>query len=313
MATRIRKFNINKSYTDSHGAWSHPLGVIFGARRTGKSTNIASLCYDIKDKFGSVYRFSPTADMVKSDKTKVFGNIFPRAFCFSSPKPGQLTRIREFQSFLVRVRPSVLMPHETNCLIILDDLSSDRNLAQGSELETFACNGRNIGITVFLAVQYYNQIPPSVRENCDFFMTNFCRSTVSRKKMFTEIFSIFDKQETFYSCLDSVTKEIGHSLVFANIEGVEDKSDITNCVFHYKSTYPLPDFTMDVRIPKIIDLALAKTDEQITKEIIENMAHAIDANERELEENNLNNNNLKIEDNNIVDEDKIDSEQDETQ
>ena len=58
----LRPFNVRKQFTDENGNWMHARATIYGASRTGKTTKLISMLYDLKDVFGSCYRFSPTAN-----------------------------------------------------------------------------------------------------------------------------------------------------------------------------------------------------------------------------------------------------------
>jgi hypothetical protein len=53
-------------------------------------------------------------------------------------------------------------------LLILDDCCSDSNFHQSKTLKKLATRGRHIKIAVMITCQYIYQIPPVIRNNCDY-------------------------------------------------------------------------------------------------------------------------------------------------
>ena len=80
-------------------------------------------------------------------------------------------------------------------LLILDDVCSDSNLSQSKALKKLCTRGRHLGITVFISLQFVNQIYPFCRNNADKIFvgqlnssdfdnlcTNFMAGNISKKE-----------------------------------------------------------------------------------------------------------------------------------
>jgi len=274
----LEYFDLNK-LCDDNGVWMSPMGIIYGFRRTGKSNKIVSLLYETRHRYGSAHRFSPTADNPTTDGSTIYGNIFPKACCWSFPTFQLLEKIEHFQNYLCMCNPVGCVPQDKFCLVLLDDLSSRRKIINSEKLVIFASNCRNNQITLLLAIQYFNHVKPEIRCNCDFFMTNSERSGVTVSKMFKEVFSMFPDELSFKKCLKMFTKNYG-SVVWFNSGG--SKCGIEDCVFiydcieiddvdkngnYFKRRVNGGDFTIECGMTEeLTELGYTKTLEQIMEE-----------------------------------------------
>src|ERR1700679_950468 len=92
-------FDIEKLCTTVDGQWNHPFGLFYGFRKTGKSTKIVSILYQTKDRYGTAYRFSPTANNEMPDGKYIYGRIFDTQCCWDYPTDEILDRLMIFQNY----------------------------------------------------------------------------------------------------------------------------------------------------------------------------------------------------------------------
>jgi hypothetical protein len=260
---KLRHFEILDEF-DNNGFWKSPMAVLYGFRRTGKSVKVVSLLWETRDKYGTCYRFSPTADSPQEDGTFVYGTIFPKSCCFQAPSFQLLTKIQDLQNYWLRVKPLGVEDRDKFCLILLDDLSSNRDVINNPKLSEFACNCRNFWISLFICVQYYNQIKPEIRNNCDFFMTNSERSGTTVKKLKTEVFDVFPDLPTFTAALRFYTKQFG-GLVWLNAG--PNRQGLTQCIFWYRCRHIVGDFTLDCPMMDLLQECCGKTQQEIEAEL----------------------------------------------
>jgi len=261
---RLKHFELLREFITPSGFWKSPLGLIYGHRRTGKSVKIVSLLWEAKDKFGSCYRFSPTADNRQEDGTLVYGVIFPKCACFQEPSFDLLVKIRKMQNYFIRVKPVGLEERDTFCLILLDDLGSKKSVMRNPALGEYACNARNERITVIIAGQYYKQFLPEIRGNSDFFISNTVSNGTILDMLKKEIFSEFPDMATFKAGLAFYTREYGG---LVKVNAGPERQALEQCTFYYNCRHIIGDFTLDCPMQELIQELVGKSEGDITDEL----------------------------------------------
>jgi hypothetical protein len=109
-------------------------------------------------------------------------------------------------------------------LLILDDCCSDSNFHQSKTLKKLATRGRHIKIAVMITCQYIYQIPPVIRNNCDFIYVG--QMNQQGLKLLTDEFLMgsIDKKE-FVDLYHSNTND--YNFLVINNNSTTDNNDIS--------------------------------------------------------------------------------------
>ena len=107
-------------------------------------------------------------------------------------------------------------------LIILDDMSSKTRKAvkstQVDPLDTLACNGRHLGISVWFLCQVYTQTSTSLRSNADLLINFACHSLRDMLALYNECGGCI-KYKDFRQRVASVTDKKYHFIAIRNVGG----------------------------------------------------------------------------------------------
>jgi hypothetical protein len=266
---KFNQFSLKRCYIDDNGEWMHPLGLYYGPRRTGKSTKLISSLWPVRDQFTFSVLFSPTAD-----GSEVFGTMFNRLFTFNNPdqiNDRTILKVQKLMHFFTVKFKQGIGGRKITCLMLFDDCG-DLDMMRGKVLKNLASTARNDRITVFVAIQNFHQIPPTVRENCDFFMSNFTPKTTVRRIVWKDYWSELGTYDQFLAVFLAATAKFG-SLVYTN-RATEDMNDR---YFTYEAVHRKPDYELICPFPKLLERLFAKSSEVMLQEIEEDLDRELDS------------------------------------
>ena len=136
--------------------------ICFTAKRnSGKSQLLRYLVINSKHLFSKIFVICPT-ECVNS----FYKELVPAENIFSNYSE---TWMESLINKMTEVNSNT--PTPKHILIILDDVASDHNFHQSKSLKKLATRGRHIKISVMVTCQYIYQIPPIIRNNCDYIYT----------------------------------------------------------------------------------------------------------------------------------------------
>lgn len=163
--------------------------LIFGRRRTGKSTFIRDLIFQLAGWFPRALVFSKTDHM-----NHIYEEHFPKESIKKDMNNDLLGAILEFQLSLINHdRKDELMEEDPNyfrCMFIFDDMVDDPNQIRYSiPLNKIFTQGRHFKALGIFATQYFKAFSPSMRTNLDYgviFATGDEDTRENLKKLFGE-------------------------------------------------------------------------------------------------------------------------------
>ena len=135
--------------------------ICFCAKRnSGKSQLLRYLVTCSKHQFSKVFVICPTESVNHFYKDLVpYQNIFPQY---------KEEWVESLISKMTEINAGKNDKDAKHILLILDDCCSDSNFHQSKTLKKLATRGRHIKIAVMITCQYIYQIPPVIRNNCDY-------------------------------------------------------------------------------------------------------------------------------------------------
>ena len=129
-------------------------------RASGKSRLLRYLVINSKHLFSKIFIICPT-ECVNS----FYKELVPADNIFSTYSESWMESII---TKMTEVNSGKSDEEAKHILIILDDVASDHNFHQSKSLKKLATRGRHIKIAVMVTMQYIYQIPPVIRNNCDY-------------------------------------------------------------------------------------------------------------------------------------------------
>ena len=127
-------------------------GILYGQRRTGKTTWLVWFLWCMQARFDHVVCFSAT------NFTGAYSPYMSGKLCYNGYDEGVMQSVLNIQRTAQR-----------RVLIILDDVLDQENLLrQSNALKTLFTMGRHYGISVVVTTQYAKCIPVGWRRNVDF-------------------------------------------------------------------------------------------------------------------------------------------------
>jgi hypothetical protein len=131
-----------------------------GKRHSGKSQLLRYLVNCSKDLFSKIFVICPTESVNHFYKDLVPAqNIFPQY---------KEEWVESLITKLTDVNSGKNDRDAKHILLILDDCCSDTKFHTSKTLKQLATRGRHIKIAVMITCQYIYQIPPVIRNNCDY-------------------------------------------------------------------------------------------------------------------------------------------------
>jgi hypothetical protein len=130
--------------------------ILYGQRRTGKTTWLTWFLYCMQGKVDHVVCFSST------NFTGHYGQYMNPDLCYDSFNEDVLQKVLDIQA-------ATPAGQRKRVLVILDDvLDQEKELRQSTSLKALFTMGRHYGISVVVTTQYAKCIPVGWRRNVDF-------------------------------------------------------------------------------------------------------------------------------------------------
>jgi len=186
--------------------------IFIGKRHTGKSILVLDYLYHHQDiPIGTCV--SPT-----DEYNKTFAGKIPAMFIHEEFTPDLLEKFVHRQKVITKRKendPSYKGVDARSFLIFDDCLYDSKSWVNDKNIKFIFMNGRHVGITFLLTMQYLLGIPPSLRANVDYIF--ICKETKTsvKRKLFEYYAGMFPTFEMFNQVLNECTKDYG-SLVIDN-------------------------------------------------------------------------------------------------
>ena len=141
--------------------------VIIAKRNSGKSYLLKKLLqYSVKIKeFDKIYCISPTEKI-----NKFYSDIIPQNCLFDSYSEEWVLSLIDKMS-KINEGKTQQSQNPINCLLILDDCTSDVNIHQAKGIKMLFTRGRHSFIAICVLSQNLKSVSPSIRNNSDFIFT----------------------------------------------------------------------------------------------------------------------------------------------
>lgn len=202
----IKTFDFEKTLPENF------FGIIYGIRRSGKSTVLKKILYDMRHRLKDhmVYLFSSTA---KVDPEQY--EYYPKGFKYSELDnlEDELGEIIEDQGDKLDVpkekREKALK--DNKILVILDDCVNEDSIRKSPSLNNLAVSGRHINFSVFILSQSVTgsaSVPPIIRTNSDFIILATLPRSVKERDLLTEQYLLGShhcNRQTAYRILEKIT------------------------------------------------------------------------------------------------------------
>ena len=135
--------------------------ICFCAKRnSGKSQLLRYLVQSSKHMFSKIFVICPTESV-----NHFYSDLVPASNIFPQYKEEW---VESLISKMTEINSGKNDKEAKHILLILDDCCSDSNFHQSKTLKKLATRGRHIKIAVMITCQYIYQIPPVIRNNCDY-------------------------------------------------------------------------------------------------------------------------------------------------
>ena len=199
--------------------------AIVSKRRTGKSTLIRNLVFDIKP--------SKVVAFIGSEAASTFYSKFiPDLFIYQHWDPEALQRIFAYQ------RAHFTGDDNDIITVIIDDFGFDTNVMKSRELRELFQNGRHLGIQVILALQFLRSVPLVNRGNFDIICVLKENNKNNQRILHEECFSVFETLADFRRVLTQTTADYGVLVQDNTSRG----TTIEESVMYYRAKLDLPKF-----------------------------------------------------------------------
>ena len=208
-----------------------PVILLIGRRRSGKTVTTMNLMrhYSQKVKYAIA--------MVGSNSTvQEFSDVMPSTFIHEKVDFEILQRLIDRQNKVAKQRKP------DNVLLVIDDLAYG-NFFKSEQIKQLVCNGRHLGITLIITVQYLRVCPPIFRANCDLIFAAQEKSTMYRKALYENFSICFSNFFDFSRTYRELTKNFS-MMVLVTCSG-EASDRVEDNVFWITSPYPTPKFKIN--------------------------------------------------------------------
>ena len=133
---------------------------LLGKRHSGKSRLFHYSITLSKNEFSKIFCICPTESV-----NLFYSDLIPKKNIFSQYDENWVNSLIDKMTEINSAKSDEQAKH---ILIIMDDCCSDTNFHQSKTLKKLATRGRHIKISVIITCQYIYQIPPVIRNNCDY-------------------------------------------------------------------------------------------------------------------------------------------------
>ena len=191
--------------------------ICFCAKRnSGKSQLLRYLVNCSKDLFSKIFVICPTETV-----NHFYKDLIPAQNIFSQYKEEW---VESLIAKLTDINSGKNDRDAKHILLILDDCCSDTKFHTSKTLKLLATRGRHIKIAVMITCQYIYQIPPVIRNNCDYIYVG--QMNQQGLKLLTDEFLMgnIDKKQ-FVDLYHSNTND--YNFLVINNNSTSDNNDIT--------------------------------------------------------------------------------------
>ena len=137
--------------------------VAFVAKRnSGKSQLLRYMLLQSKHLFKKIFVVCPTESV-----NHFYSDIIPKENIFDQYSEAWTENLIKK---MTEINAGKKDKETSHILLILDDCCSDTNFHQSKSLKKLATRGRHIKIACCIISQYIFQVPPVIRNNCDFLL-----------------------------------------------------------------------------------------------------------------------------------------------
>jgi hypothetical protein len=134
--------------------------MLCGKTGSGKSQLLRYILTENLDVFSKIFLISPTEKL-----NRFYSKLLPPECIFDEFDDNWLDKLMKKISSLAESGKE-LKP----ILLIFDDVGSENDFKKSKALQRVMVRGRHLKISVFITCQYIYQIPPIVRNQCDYIM-----------------------------------------------------------------------------------------------------------------------------------------------
>lgn len=217
----IREFDMNR-------VGKNRVAIFIGKRHTGKSILVLDYLYHNQDiPMGTCV--SPT-----DEYNKTFSGKIPEMFIHEEFTPDLLEKFVHRQKIITKRKENDASYKNIDhrAFLIFDDCLYDaKNWINDKNIRFIFFNGRHVGITFLLTMQYLLGIPPSLRANIDFIFICKETKTSNKKKLYEFYAGMFPTFDMFNQVLNECTKDYG-CLV---IDNTTSSDKLEDQVFWYRA------------------------------------------------------------------------------
>lgn len=220
------EFNIKEF--DMHKIGKDKIVLFIGKRHTGKSMLAKDYLYHNQDiPIGTCV--SPT-----DEYNKTFADIMPSMFIHEEFTPELLEKFIHRQKVITKRKKNdpEYRDIDNRAFLIFDDCLYDaKSWVNDKNMRFIFMNGRHVGITFLLTMQYLLGIPPNLRAQCDFIFICKETKTAIKRKLYEYYAGMFPSFDMFNQVLKECTKDYG-CLV---IDNTTTSDRLEDQVFWYKA------------------------------------------------------------------------------
>lgn len=214
--------------------------VNFGKRRTGKSVMTRHQCSMLQDVFPRGIVISVTEEL-----NGWYREFIPERFIHNEMNDKLIHDLLEFQKEVIKDPDYAEMKAEdedfSRVFIIFDDVISDENQIRYSKpLQKIFIAGRHFDCLSIFNTQYPKAIPPSMRDNVDYFFL-FKSMSGPTKEFLWKLAGDTLPKNLFYALWDKYSQD-HNVLVFDNTDSQEEA--LHKKFFYAKADINLPPFRM---------------------------------------------------------------------
>lgn len=202
--------------------------IFIGKRHTGKSVLVLDYLYHNQDiPMGTCV--SPT-----DEYNKTFAGKIPEMFIHEDFTPELLEKFVHRQKIITKRKENdnEYRGVDHRAFLIFDDCLYDaKNWVNDKNVRFIFMNGRHVGITFLLTMQYLLGIPPNLRANVDYIFVCKETKTTIKRKLYDYYAGMFPTFEMFNQVLNECTKDYG-CLV---IDNTTTSDKLEDQVFWYRA------------------------------------------------------------------------------
>lgn len=222
----LRKFDLSTLLLDS-------IIVLIGKRRTGKSTLIREIMYEMaKRGMPSGMIFSHTEHC-----NKFYRYFFPGLYVHDEMPEEKLAAIlqsqhKKIKKFAKKYNVENGRNIKNSFFLLADDMMSDDDIWKKSRsFKKIFTEGRWANLFFVMSLQYVLGIPPPLRSNVDFAFLFACDAHNDLRKLWENYASVIPTFDMFKKIFFACTRDYG-CLV---INRVSTSADLRDKVFYYKA------------------------------------------------------------------------------